>query len=320
MNAVNPLNTRKESIMSIIRSNPSTLIALAASAVLMACSSIPASNPQLDTARADYRQAQNDAQTRELASAELKQAGEALERADQAYARRDETGSVNHLAYVAAQRTAIAQESARQRAAERAVAQSQVERDRMRLAARTSEADAAKLSAATAQRQTLDAQRQTSMAVADAEAARRAADDAQVRTYQLETELRALNAKQTERGLVITIGDVLFDNNQARLKPGGLRNLEQLAAFMKQYPQRRLMVEGHTDSVGSDSSNEGLSQRRAEAVRDVIVGQGVAADRLSVRGLGETRPVASNDNAAGRQMNRRVEILLSDVNGVIASR
>lgn len=300
--------------------HPLTLIALASSALLMACSSIPASNPQLEMARSDYRNAQNSPQVRELAAAELKLAGEALDRADQADARRDEVSQVNHLAYVATQRTAIAQESSRQRAAEQAVVQARTERERMRLAARTEEADAAKASASLAQQQTQAAQRQTAVALADADAAKRTADEAQIRTYQLETELRALNAKQTDRGLVITIGDVLFDNNQAHLKPGGMRQLEKLAAFMKQYPQRRLQVEGHTDSVGSESSNEALSMRRAETVRAALVQHGVEAERLSAQGMGESHPVAGNDHAAGRQLNRRVEILLSDVNGVIASR
>lgn len=132
--------------------------------------------------------------------------------------------------------------------------------------------------------------------------------------------LQELNAKQTERGMVVTINDVLFDTNQAQLKPGGMRSIEKLAALLRDDTALRVQVEGFTDSTGSPATNEALSARRAEAVRAALIGQGVAGDRVDDRGLGEAYPVASNDSAAGRQMNRRVEIVLSDQNGRIAQR
>ena len=129
-----------------------------------------------------------------------------------------------------------------------------------------------------------------------------------------------MNAKKTERGLVITLGDVLFDINKAQLKTGGTRNLQNLAGFLKQYPQRKAQVEGYTDSTGSADYNQELSDRRASAVRTSLMDMGISNDRITTRGYGKESPGASNGTAAGRQMNRRVEIILSDETGNVSSR
>ena len=131
--------------------------------------------------------------------------------------------------------------------------------------------------------------------------------------------MKDMNAKKTDRGMVVTVGDVLFDTNQSQLKPGGLRNMEKVVGFLKQYPMRKVLIEGFTDSSGSDSLNQQLSDRRADAVRSALVDSGVSGERIRTQGLGEAYPVASNDSAGGRQMNRRVEIVLSDDSGQIAS-
>jgi outer membrane protein OmpA-like peptidoglycan-associated protein len=310
-----------------------TLTALAA-AVLAACSSLPANNGQLDQARSDYREAQANPQTQTLAAAELKQAGEALATAEAAFANRDDTAAVNHLAYLSRQRTALAQEAANRKGSEAAVAAASAERDKLRLDARTREADNATATAAVATRDAANSQRLSEAAQRQATAAQQAAiasqqqaassmqqaGDAESRNRALEAQMRELNAKKTERGMVITIGDLLFDTGSAELKPGGLRNIERLGGFLKQYPQRKAMIEGYTDSVGSDSSNQALSGRRAEAVMTALVGMGVGRAQLSAQGFGEARPVAGNDNAGGRQMNRRVEIVLSDENGTLSTR
>ena len=120
--------------------------------------------------------------------------------------------------------------------------------------------------------------------------------------------------------MVITLGDVLFDNNRAQLKSGGMRNVQKLADFFKQYPQRNVMVEGFTDSTGSHSRNQELSDQRANSVREALLGMGIGTDRITSRGYGESYPVAGNDTAAGRQQNRRVEIIISDNSGNIAPR
>ncbi|SFM50508.1 OmpA family protein [Marinobacter pelagius] len=136
----------------------------------------------------------------------------------------------------------------------------------------------------------------------------------------LRAQMEALQAEQTERGMVLTLGDVLFDLNKADLKPAGMRTVQRLSDFMLQYEERRVRVEGYTDSTGAESYNQDLSERRAMAVRDALMAEGVARSRVEVIGYGEAYPVASNDTSAGRQQNRRVEIVISDESGVIQTR
>jgi len=315
--------------------------AFAAIAAISACSTVPTSNAMLDQARSAYREAQANGQTQSLAAAELRQAGDALARAESAFANKDDTPQINHLAYLARQRVALAQEAAARKASEAAVIAASAERDRLRLAARTREADTATQNAAiatadaassqresvasqreadAAQRQAAMAQRQAAVSQQNANASLQQASDAESRNRALEAQLRELNAKKTERGMVITMGDVLFDTGRAELKSGASHNIERLATFLKTYPQRKVMIEGYTDSVGSDSLNQTLSMRRADAVRDALQGMGVDRAQLASEGFGEARPVAGNDNASGRQMNRRVEIVLSDERGMLGMR
>ena len=136
----------------------------------------------------------------------------------------------------------------------------------------------------------------------------------------LRAEMEALQAEKTERGMVLTLGDVLFDLNKADLKPAGMRTVRRLSDFMMQYEDRRVRVEGYTDSTGSESYNQDLSERRAMAVRDALMAEGIARSRIEVMGYGEAYPVVSNDTSAGRQQNRRVEIVISDESGMIQTR
>jgi outer membrane protein OmpA-like peptidoglycan-associated protein len=126
----------------------------------------------------------------------------------------------------------------------------------------------------------------------------------------LAAQLEELQAKQTERGIVLTLGDVFFDVDRAELKPGAQHNLYRLVEFMKQNPDRSVVIEGHTDSTGSPGYNLDLSQRRAESVRRFLERQGIESSRIGTRGYGLDHPIASNDTMAGRQQNRRVEIVI----------
>lgn len=119
---------------------------------------------------------------------------------------------------------------------------------------------------------------------------------------------------------MVTIGDVLFETGNAQLRAGGMQDVEKLAGFLKRNPQRHVLIEGFTDSVGSESYNVALSERRADAVRRAIVDLGVGRERLRTEGYGEAHPVAGNDSSSGRQMNRRVEIVLSDEAGRVVPR
>jgi outer membrane protein OmpA-like peptidoglycan-associated protein len=310
---------------------PMTLIA---AAVLAGCATVPPNNMALENARSDYRAAQADPQTRSLAGAELRQAGDALEKANTAWSNREDIATVDHLAYLAKQRTAIAEQTASLKAAELAVTNANAARDRVRLAARTREADLAVASAQASQRDADASQRASQLSAAQADEARRRSEAAQMqsalsqqqaleadrRAAMLQQQIAELDAKQTNRGLVITMGDVLFDTDRAQLKSSGERGVEKLAGFLKEYPQRRALIEGFTDSTGTEGHNQELSGRRANAVRNALVDMGVGGDRIATRGYGESYPVASNDGADGRQLNRRVEIVLSDDSGNIAPR
>jgi outer membrane protein OmpA-like peptidoglycan-associated protein len=367
-----------------------------AAAILSGCSSVP-QNASLAEAHDSYNAARSSTQVTNLAPVELRQAGDTLIMGDNALRHGESAASVNQLAYLAKQQVAIAQETARRKAAERDVAQAGANRDRVRLEARTAEADAANQKVSVLQETTnrqaaslmvarQDAQRdqsslesktaeadaanrqvtvmqattdQQAAALADAganaqldrsrlesksaeaDAANRqvavmqattdqqaaALADASARSQrdqvliaQQQGQLQELHAKKTERGMVITLGDVLFSTNKAQLKSNGMRNVQKLADFLKQYPQHKVLVEGYTDSTGSNSLNQALSDQRASAVRMALLDDGVDSDRVATRGYGEAFPVTGNDTAAGRQLNRRVEIILSDENGNIVSR
>jgi outer membrane protein OmpA-like peptidoglycan-associated protein len=323
-------------------------LSLIALATLAACSTVPASNPRVDEARESLRQVQLNPQSQNLPGTDLREARVAVAAAEAALAQREDTATVDHLAYLARQRVAVVEQAAARRAAEDAVTQANAEREQLRLRARTQEADAAQRNAAasqrdaqsaqraaessqrdartaqrdaqSAQRDAQTAQRDTVTAQRDLQTSRELAGEAEARANALQAQLRELNAKKTDRGMVVTIGDVLFDTNRAELKSGSARSMDKLVGFLKAYPQRRALIEGFTDSVGNEDSNQSLSTRRAEAVRSLLVSQGVGTERLAARGYGESFPVAGNDNASGRQMNRRVEIVLSDDGGVIAPR
>jgi outer membrane protein OmpA-like peptidoglycan-associated protein len=146
----------------------------------------------------------------------------------------------------------------------------------------------------------------------EVDVAREATADAKEETAELQRQIDALKAKPTDRGLVLTLGDVLFESGRAELKPGATSNLGQLVAFLAKYPSRTVAIEGHTDSVGGEDYNLGLSQRRADSVRSHLVSRGVDAARITATGAGESAPVASNESAAGRQQNRRVEVIISN--------
>jgi outer membrane protein OmpA-like peptidoglycan-associated protein len=143
---------------------------------------------------------------------------------------------------------------------------------------------------------------------ATAEAER--AEKTKAETAQLLKEFSELKAQQTERGVVLTMGDVLFAFGQSTLLSGGIRNVEKVADFLQKNPTRNILIEGYTDSVGSDDFNLTLSRKRADAVKEQLVANGISPDRITTKGYGKQFPVASNDSAGGRQLNRRVEVLI----------
>jgi outer membrane protein OmpA-like peptidoglycan-associated protein len=162
-----------------------------------------------------------------------------------------------------------------------------------------------------------------SAAQADAEQSRLAAQQAQQGENQAVSDKAAMRAKLSEqlnmiletrdsaRGLIVSMSDVLFDTGKYSLKPGAREKLAKVAGILIAYPGLNIEVGGYTDNVGGDDMNQKLSENRAGAVRDYLVQQGVTTNSVSSKGYGNTLPVASNDNSAGRQENRRVELVVS---------
>jgi outer membrane protein OmpA-like peptidoglycan-associated protein len=159
----------------------------------------------------------------------------------------------------------------------------------------------------------LDARtREANQAKNEAEMARQDADAARQQAEELQKQISELNAKKTDRGLVVTLGDVLFDTGKSELRGGTNVQLAKLSGFLTKFQDRSVIIEGHTDSVGAEDYNLGLSQRRADSVKAFLVAQGVDSTRITSVGKGEVYPVASNDTPSGRQQNRRVEVIIAN--------
>jgi outer membrane protein OmpA-like peptidoglycan-associated protein len=292
--------------------------------LLAACGTVPTTTPTLDEARADFVAANNNPQVATYAALEFKQAGDALDAANRAAAQHESLDTIDRMAYVAKQRIATAQEVAKAKAAQAEVANAGRERDKVQAEARAAESDrarrAAESQAAAAQAQAADAQAQAQDAQMQAQAAQQQAAQLAERSARLEALLVELHAQKTERGMVVTIGDVLFATDRADLNPNGMATVRRLAEVMMQNPDRTVSVEGFTDSTGSAAHNQQLSERRAASVAQALTSMGVPSERVATRGYGAAYPVASNDSAANRQLNRRVEIVLSNEGQAIPPR
>ena len=151
-------------------------------------------------------------------------------------------------------------------------------------------------------------------------AARRAQAKLESRDAQIKSLQENLNAKQTDRGSVVTFGDVLFDYNKSQLKSGAFVNITRLAQFLQNHPDRKVIVEGYTDSTGSASYNQNLSQDRATSVMSALVRAGIEPSRIVAQGYGKEYPVADNASDAGRAQNRRVEVTISNDNQPVSPR
>lgn len=300
-------------IPSHIRTAVRAGLAAAAIAVLAACQTVPDNPPALAEARSALRAAEADPAVVTAAPLELQQAREAMARAEQHWSNEQDIDEMRSLAHIAQQRVAVARAVADRKGAEARVQQASVERERVRAEVRGREAKLARQSAVTAQEQVAATQSQL-------EQAQSVAQSAAERNRRLEQELQELQAKQTSRGLVVTLGDVLFDTGKAELRGGAMRSIERLAATLRNHPERRVLIEGYTDAQGGESFNLDLSERRAEAVRRALQSQGVPAEQIQTRAFGEANPVANNATPAGRQLNRRVEIVFSDSAGAFAVR
>jgi outer membrane protein OmpA-like peptidoglycan-associated protein len=264
---------------------------------LTGCVSTPRPNAALESARTAVQAAQADPNVGKYAALDMEAAKKQLEIAEAAAAHHDDAG-VNHPAYLAAQTARLAQARATAKADDARVAAGQAERDKIQLAARTRDVDNAKMATNTALGQR---------------------DQATEQAARLQAEVDQLKATPTPRGLVLTLGDVLFDTGKAQLNPGSARKLDQLAQFLTDHPERRVQIDGFTDSVGTDSYNQDLSQHRADAVKSALITRGIDPSRIGSQGYGKGFPVANNVDSGGRQLNRRVEVVIGGDNGASIS-
>jgi len=279
-----------------------TAVAVAVAAALLAgCASAPKRPAGSQEVRAKLSELQSDAGYASRAPVAMKDAEQAVAEAERI---EPDLALAAHRVYIANRKVDSARALAETRLAEDQRTELTAAAEKARLDSRTREADQARTDVMMARADSADQKRATDQARGDADAA-------QQQAVELQKQLELLQAKPTDRGLVLMLGDTLFATGKAELKPGARENLDRLTAFLIEYPERTAAIEGYTDSAGSEEYNLELSQRRADSVKGYLVGQGVKTTRLSAAGRGEDAPVADNASVAGRQQNRRVEVIIS---------
>ncbi|TVS10362.1 MAG: OmpA family protein [Gammaproteobacteria bacterium] len=271
--------------------------------LLSACATTPTSPEGASDARIKLTELQSHSQLATRAPVEMREAEAAVRAAE---APRSEGTYATHLVLMADQKVEIARARAQRRLYEDQRRALSEQSEQARLDARTAEVERARGDAQSA-RADADSAR------ADAATAQEEIVASRAERLELQRQIEELNARETDRGLVVTLGDLLFATGKSDLTGNAGPNLDKLAAFLDEYRDRTVLIEGHTDSIGSEQSNQLLSQRRAESVKSYLVSRGVPANRLSTSGLGQGTPVASNETAGGRQQNRRVEVIISNV-------
>lgn len=272
--------------------NARIVIGMALALGIAGCASTPEPNAALVNARTVVHAAQADPGVNKYAALDLQAAKTQLDIAEAASTNHNDA-AIAQPAYLAVQTARLAEAHAAAKTDDARVAAGQGDRDKIQLAARTREVDTANV----------------------------ATTKATEESARLQAEVDQLKAKPTPRGLVLTLGDVLFDTGRAQLNPGSTRKLDQLAQFLTEHPERRVQIDGFTDSVGTESYNQDLSQRRADAVRSSLIARGIDSSRIGSQGYGKGFPVADNTDSGGRQLNRRVEVVIGEDNGsAIAAR
>jgi outer membrane protein OmpA-like peptidoglycan-associated protein len=280
--------------------------------LLAACATTsPESVSALEQARVAVQRLEAQPTAAQTAGKALQDARDALGAAEQAD-REHKSDLVIHEAYLARRNAEIGEAVIAEAAARNDMAQAQAQRERVLLEAREHEA-------AMSRQQAMQAQQSAQQAQAQAQQSAQQASEAQQQARDAQQQLEALQAKQTDKGMVLTLGNVLFDTNGDTLKPGADEMVGRLSQFLMTHPDIKVRIEGHTDSTGSDDYNQALSQRRAIAVATALETRGIPATQIRAVGRGKSDPVAGNDTAAGRQQNRRVEIIFSDAQGQFVS-
>jgi outer membrane protein OmpA-like peptidoglycan-associated protein len=297
----------------------SIIAAAVAAALAVGCASTPKQPAGSAEVRAKLTALQNDPALASQAPVATKDAELAVKQAEIA---QPDVELAAHRVYIADRKVDTAKAQAETKLAEMQRTALNEQSEKARLDARTREADRARSEADFAKSEALVARAENAeqkvaatQARSDADAALLAADTSRQQSAELQRQLEILQARPTDRGLVLTLGDTLFATGRSELKSGATANLDRLGDFLSEYPDRTASIEGFTDSMGSEDFNQSLSERRADSVKRYLVGRGVKSGRLRSTGRGENAPVADNESMSGRQQNRRVEVIISEANG-----
>lgn len=311
--------------MNIASNNVRKLgIAVVTIALLAACASPMRTPDGAVAARQKLTQLKGERELTGLAPIEIQSAEEAVLAAENPV--RDPV-LTNHLVLIADRKVETARLWAQSRYYENQRDALTKASEQARLEARTQEAENARLAtkiaqdntdiarnqAAAARNEAATARTDAATARTETATARTDAATARTETEELKQQITELNARNTDRGLAVTLGDLLFATGKSTIIGANNSNLAKLAAFLNQYEERTVMIEGHTDTVGTESANMLLSRNRANAVKDYLVGEGIASSRVTAMGMGEGSPISSNETETGRQQNRRVEVIIADI-------
>ncbi len=248
-------------------------------------------NEALDSARATYERVSDETLQGAYSTEDLNVAKRKLDSANKAWNEKKDKKTINHRAYLAEQYALIAEQRSELLRYEAKIDNGNMERTKVQVDLRASEAQTAQQKAESLKKDVSEREAQLAQQLKELE------------------ELKAMQAKNTDRGMVLTLGDVLFDTGESSLKAGARHNIERVASFLKSYTERTLTIEGHTDNTGDDDYNYNLSVERAFSVRSALMAQGIDISRIQAKGFGEDMPVASNSDASGRQQNRRVDLI-----------
>lgn len=277
--------------------NKAVVLSVAIAAILSACNAAPPRNESLETARTVVTEVEKSPRAG-VAAADIANARTSLAAANRLAGSKGKLADIKYEADNAVLSAQIANEKILTAQANEEIAKGTTQRQAVLLQAR---------------------ERETQRSADQASDARRQADASTLRADSLEAQLADLKLQKTERGLVMTLGDVLFDTGQATLKSSANATLDRLATALREKSGRKVAIEGHTDNVGSDASNQGLSERRAQAVQTALTQRGVERSQITALGKGENFPIATNDSVDGRQSNRRVELIFTEEQPRIAA-
>jgi len=267
----------------------------------------------LQTAQREYAEAQRTPRIEEFASGSLRQAEENLRRAESLAEESGDLDEIEHYSFLAQRHVEIAEARLNRGLIQQEIESTDQRRQELMLHAQRRRTEQSRGQASEAEQRAEEAEARLALTEQELEQTQQAAQG-------LAAELEELQVQQEERGTVFTLSDVVFDVDSDALNEGGQRSIARIAETLKEYPAGQILVEGYTDATGSDGYNLDLSERRAKAVKAEFVKEGVPEDRIDTEGYGEQYPVATNDTPQGRQLNRRVEIVVSDDNQPVQRR